>query len=232
MSKLILLETSTNSCSAAIAIDGKVVSSRAINEHKAHAKLLVPFVKNLLEESNLSINDCSAVAISMGPGSYTGLRVGVSTAKGFCYGANLPLISVDTLEILARMVESDTSNSLIIPMIDARRMEVYSAIFNNKFEKLSKTEAIILDSNSFKEEFEKYSKLFFIGDGAMKFKPLLDEISLSKAEFIESYPIAEYMATPAHQAYTIQEFEDVAYFEPFYLKEFQAGVKKKNIIQP
>lgn len=232
----ILIETATQACSAAIAIDGKVVKEKYIAEIKAHAKELVPFVKELLDDNNLTLNDCSAISVSSGPGSYTGLRVGVSTAKGFCFGASLPLISIGTLDILAQMAidslpaELKNNQTAIIPMIDARRMEVYSALFDIEGKQLSKTEAVILDENSYSNVFNKYSQIVFIGDGAEKSKSAFTQEQLSRSTFISILPKASAMLSKTKTKWNNKDFEDCAYFEPFYLKEFVAGISKKSIL--
>ena len=232
MEKFILIETSTDACSVAIATKEGVIASDYIQEHKAHARLLIPMVEKLLETTGTKIGECSAVAVSEGPGSYTGLRVGVSSAKGLCYGSGIKLLSVPTLDILAQMGKGHISDtkSIIIPMLDARRMEVYCAPYNSEGVRLSEVRAEILDEHSFEKEFEEYNQVIFIGDGAVKFRQCLSEEQLSRSLFVDCRPEASYMLNPVLEQWNKKEFKDIAYFEPFYLKDFIAGVSKKSLI--
>ena len=224
---ILLLETATESCSVALSSGNKIIAEKYINEPKSHASLLAKYTQDILVENNITIQDCSAVAVSEGPGSYTGLRVGVSCAKGLCYGANKPLIAVGTLDTIAQCAIdnglTDDDTYLIVPMIDARRMEVYTASFNSKGEAISKTEAVILNEDSFKEELEK-GKVLFTGNGAEKFKTLVNH---PNAIFAEQLPHATGMRVIAAECLNKKEFKDAAYFEPFYLKDFVAGKPKK-----
>lgn len=232
---ILLLETATESCSVAICSGDKIIAEKYINEPKSHASLLARYIQDILAENNLTMADCGAVAVSEGPGSYTGLRVGVSCAKGLCYGAGKPLIGVGTLDIIAQCAidnnlvntngnkQLEGENYTIVPMIDARRMEVYTATFNSKGEATSPTKALILDENSFKEELES-GKVLFTGNGAEKFKPLVNH---PNAIFAEQLPHATGMRVIASALLNKKEFKDVAYFEPFYLKDFIAGKPKK-----
>lgn len=229
--RLLLIETSTQACSVALSVDNVITASRYSDEPKAHARLLAPFIEDILHQSLLSFNDLSAVAVSEGPGSYTGLRVGVSTAKGICYGSSLPLIAVNTLDILAdtaikRLEKKE--NLFVVPMIDARRMEVYSAIYNEVGERLEEIRPITLEPDTFDNYYSK-GELIFIGDGAEKYKSLLDPSRLNRSVFINTYPIAQEMLNRATQLLEQQSFQDVAYFEPFYLKEFMAGKSTKKL---
>lgn len=232
MPKLLLIETSTEACSVAISEGEKVLISREVQEHKAHAKLLAPFIKEILDEKSLKVKDLSAVCVSEGPGSYTGLRVGISTAKGLCFGGDIPLLSVPTTDILARMGEANIKNAdtVIIPMIDARRMEVYCAAYDSSCDRISEITAKVLDEGSFSEYFDRYSHIIFVGDGAEKFRNCLKDEALLKSSFIQCCPKASYMAIPALSRWNKKEFKDIAYFEPFYLKEFVAGISKKSLI--
>lgn len=239
MENIILIETSTALCSAALLQDGRIASYKESKEPKAHASLTAVFIEEILRENNIGINDCSAVCVSMGPGSYTGLRVGVSTAKGLCFGGNLPLIAVGTLDTLvwqaigslpATVENQDTVETAgewkyIIPMIDARRMEVYTAIFDKDGKQMSETEPKIIDGNSFAEQLSEGAVLF-IGDAAEKCSKV---ITHPNAHFIQCCPKASAMAIPAMAEYREKHFRDVAYFEPFYLKEFVATVSKKKL---
>ena len=222
MERIILIETSTALCSVALAEDGAIVDYRESSAPKAHASLTAVFIQDMLSERGLSISDCDAVCVSMGPGSYTGLRVGVSTAKGLCFGSGKPLLAVGTLDTLVAQADSDAR--FIIPMVDARRMEVYTAVFENGIQ-LTETAPVIIDENSFAEYLEQ-GPCLFIGDGAGK---CADVIRHPNATFIQCHPKASSMLVPASAAYKEKRFEDVAYFEPFYLKEFVATVSKKKL---
>lgn len=230
MSRIILIETSTPLCSTALVEDGKVVCERLSDEPRAHASKTALFVSEMLSEKGLKVSDCDAVAVSKGPGSYTGLRVGVSTAKGLCFGAGIPMISVGTLDTL--VWQALDGNMLpegcryIIPMIDARRMEVYTGIFTPDGKQISPTVAQIIDADSFKDQLAE-GPVLFIGDGADKCK---DTLTSPNARFIQCCPKAASMMHPAIDALEVKRFEDVAYFEPFYLKEFITTVSKKKII--
>lgn len=232
MQKFLLIETSTDACSVALAEGGVITASKYIQEYKAHARLLVPMIEEVMKDTETSLDQCSAVCVSEGPGSYTGLRVGVSTAKGICYGANLPLIGVPTLDILAQMgIEHSTSeNSIIIPMLDARRMEVYCATYNTLGKRISDITAKVLDETSFNDLFDQFDQIIFVGDGAGKFRTCLDDTKSAKSIIVEVRPDAKYMLNPAETMWNKKEFKDVAYFEPFYLKDFVAGVSKKSLI--
>ena len=230
MNRIILIETSTSLCSTALVEEGRIVCERISDEPRAHASKTALFISDMLSEKGLKVSDCDAVAVSKGPGSYTGLRVGVSTAKGLCFGAGIPMISVGTLDTL--VWQALDGNMLpegcryIIPMIDARRMEVYTGIFTPDGRQVSPTVAQIIDADSFKTQIEE-GPVLFIGDGADKCK---DTITSPNAHFIQCCPKAASMARPATEALNKKEFEDVAYFEPFYLKEFITTVSKKKII--
>lgn len=230
MSRIILIETSTPLCSTALVEDGKVVCERLSDEPRAHASKTALFVSEMLSEKGLKVSDCDAVAVSKGPGSYTGLRVGVSTAKGLCFGAGIPMISVGTLDTL--VWQALDGNMLpegcryIIPMIDARRMEVYTGIFTPDGKQISPTVAQIIDADSFKDQLAE-GPVLFIGDGADKCK---DTLTSPNARFIQCCPKAASMMHPVIDALEAKRFEDVAYFEPFYLKEFITTVSKKKII--
>jgi len=222
--KILHIETSSKNCSVAIS-DGEdlLCVCEEVSENYKQSESLHTFVEWALEGAEISLKDLDAVSLGMGPGSYTGLRIGASSAKGFCYGLKIPLIAVNSLET---MIEPFLSQNFdcIIPLLDARRMEVYTAVFDGKSGKmLTETEAKILDETSFQEFRDK--KVIFVGDGAAKAREILQ---LPDAEFNETiYPSARYLVKKAVGKFNNKEFEDVAYFEPFYLKEFQ-GVKKKK----
>ena len=234
MERIILIETSTALCSTALAENGAIVSYRESSAPKAHASLTAVFVQEMLSERGLSLSDCDAVCVSMGPGSYTGLRVGVSTAKGLCFGSGKPLLAVGTLDTLVAqaadgsdVIPSEVEGSpyrFIIPMIDARRMEVYTAVFENG-RQITGTAPAIIDENSF-AEYLAQGPCLFIGDGAGK---CADVIKHPNARFCQCQPKASAMLEPALAALHAGNFQDVAYFEPFYLKEFVATVSKKKL---
>lgn len=226
---ILLLETATDSCSVALSENSNIIAEKYINQPKAHASLLARYICDILQENNLTMEDCSAVAVSKGPGSYTGLRVGVSCAKGLCYGASKPLISVCTLATIAQMALDNNlytgeGDFLIVPMIDARRMEVYTANFNYKGEQLTPVEAKILDETSYAAELAA-GPVLFTGNGAEKFKELIGDNP--NAFFAPQEPHAAGMRVIAANKLEAGEFEDNAYFEPFYLKDFVAGKPKK-----
>ena len=227
---IILIETSTALCSVALAENGKITAYRESSAPKAHASLTAVFIQEMLEERGLTLAECDAICVSKGPGSYTGLRVGVSTAKGLCFGAKKPLLAVGTLDTLVAQhlynpEQSEGSQyKYIIPMIDARRMEVYAAVFEG-MKQITATAPAIIDENSFAEYLEQ-GPCLFIGDGAGK---CADVIKHPNAQFCQCHPNAASMLAPALDAYNEKRFEDVAYFEPFYLKEFVATVSKKKL---
>lgn len=221
MSYILNIETATKNCSVALANEGKTVFCKQIaNQSFSHAELLHVFIEEILKDSNLTFQDLNAIAISKGPGSYTGLRIGVSAAKGLCYALGIPLIAIDTLTILASQLEIE--NGLIIPMIDARRMEVYSAVFDSKINKIREVQAEVLTEESFTSYKET---LHFIGDSNEKAKSVL-----TNANFVfhdtNVFPSANEMSLLSFKKYQNQDFEDVAYFEPYYLKDFFITSKK------
>ena len=227
MPRLLLIETSTSLCSTALAEDGRIVCSRRSTEPRAHASLTAVFVKEMLEESGWTVRELDAVAVSAGPGSYTGLRVGSSTAKGLCFGGQVPLIAVSTLDILARQaIEAGLPEGCkaILPMVDARRMEVYTAVYSPEGARLTDISPVILDENSFADLFAS-GPVAVIGDAAAKFAPL--RATADGSLFMQCCPEASAMLVPAMRKYEKKEFEDTAYFEPFYLKQFIATTPKK-----
>lgn len=216
------IETSTKNCSVSLAENGKTIICKELSEAGfSHAEKLHVFIENVLSESNLTYKDLSAIAVSQGPGSYTGLRIGVSAAKGLCYALDIKLIAVDTLQILANQIKIE--NGLIVPMIDARRMEVYSAIFDKNGTKIREVQAQILDENSFQDIQEN---IYFLGDCNQKAKTIL-----TKNNFIfvddKIFPSANEMSKLSFDKFQNNDFEDVAYFEPYYLKDFLITVSKK-----
>lgn len=222
MSYILNIETATKNCSVALAKDGKTIICKEIAEEGySHAERLHVFVEEIIQEAKISFNDLSAIAVSQGPGSYTGLRIGVSAAKGLCYALDIPLISVDTLQVLALQVKS--GKGLIIPMIDARRMEVYSAVFNSNFEKIRAVEAEIITENSFENLQEN---LCFVGDCAEKCQSVLNKENHIFIEEIK-YPSAKEMSNLSFEKFKNTDFVDLAYFEPYYLKDFMFTTSKK-----
>ena len=224
--RIILLETSTSLCSTALLENGQITASRQSQEPRAHASMTAPFVQQMLEERGLGVRDCNAVCLSMGPGSYTGLRVGSSTAKGLCFGAGIPLLAVSTLDVLvAQALEEGLPEGCryIVPMIDARRMEVYTATYTAAGERLDDIQPRIVGSGAYADLLSE-GPVLFIGDGVLKCK---DAIGSPLASFRQECPRADAMKAPAMREYSRGAFRDTAYFEPFYLKEFVATVGKK-----
>lgn len=231
MSCILNIETATNVCSVAVSFDGKIIFEKENTTGPSHASLLGVFVAEALVSVRKNNYKLDAIAVSCGPGSYTGLRIGVSEAKGLCYGFGIPLIAIKSLEVMAKKVlntQSEISaDSLLCPMIDARRMEVYAAVYNNKLEVVRDTAADIVDADSYSDFLGK-QKVVFFGNGAEKCK---DVLTHNNAVFIDGiYPSAKYMVELSEQAFDNQSFVDVAYFEPFYLKDFVATTPKKNLL--
>ncbi|HRS53387.1 MAG TPA: tRNA (adenosine(37)-N6)-threonylcarbamoyltransferase complex dimerization subunit type 1 TsaB [Bacteroidales bacterium] len=230
MSAIILcIETSTIACSVALAKDGEVASLKEDLTGKIHPTLLLPFIDEILKKEKLNIKQIDAIAISKGPGSYTGLRVGVSTAKGLCYAIDKPLLAIDTLQAMAVGMQQIVKNSinhndLFVPLIDARRMEVYSSVYNTNNEQIREILAEVIDENSF-SEFLKYTRVFFAGDALSKCKEVLHK--KTNAIFIDNFlPSAKWLCPVAYKLYENKEFANLAYFEPFYLKDFIAKKSK------
>ncbi|MEI7594360.1 MAG: tRNA (adenosine(37)-N6)-threonylcarbamoyltransferase complex dimerization subunit type 1 TsaB [Bacteroidota bacterium] len=231
MALILNIETSTAVCSVCLAKDGEKISIEENNEANNHSANLLSYIEKVLDKSGFKASDIDAIAVSQGPGSYTGLRIGVSAAKGLCYGLGKPLIAIPTLKSMAAgaiAMLSDSKDWFFCPMIDARRMEVYAAVFNSNLEMLNPVEAVIVDENSFKELLEKQPVLFF-GDGAMKCKELLEKSSnaLFNSELAAS---AAYMTKLSEEAFNNGKLEDVAYLEPFYLKDYIAGISKNKVL--
>lgn len=228
MAKILLIETSTALCSVAVEIDGKVIASRR-DDSRQHASLTAVFCDEVLREAGMKADELDAVCISDGPGSYTGLRVGLSTAKGLCFGSGLKMLSVSSLDVLAAMAPG---GSAIVPMIDARRMEVFTAEYDSKGNRVSEIEAKVIDADTVKEPLKGGHAIVdiagdavFIGDGALKCKDVIGD-----GTFIEALPDATAMAELAEKEYAAAAWRDVAYFEPFYLKDYIPTVSKKQII--
>lgn len=217
------IETATTNCSVSLSNKGEtVILKEDYNDNYSHAERLHLYIDDVLKEAKISISELQAIAVSKGPGSYTGLRIGVSAAKGLCFAADKPLISISTLKALAHQIE--TEEGVIVPMLDARRLEVFSAIFDSDYNQVRDTQAQVLDENSFKEYLDE-GKVFFVGNGVAKTKEL---ISHPNAVFIENkLPSANEMSQLAFAKYKKSDIEDVAYFEPYYLKDFIA-IKPKS----
>ncbi|RBW59263.1 tRNA (adenosine(37)-N6)-threonylcarbamoyltransferase complex dimerization subunit type 1 TsaB [Tenacibaculum sp. E3R01] len=224
MSIILNIETATKNCSVSIAKNGDVLASKELNNgNYSHAEKLHPFIQDVLNEASISIDEIDAVAVSKGPGSYTGLRIGVSATKGLCFSFDVPLIAIDTLKSLS--MNANIDEGLIVPMIDARRMEVYSAIYDKNYNQVREIRAEIIDENSF-EELLTDNKVYFLGDGSEKCKNI---ITHRNAIFIdEKFPSAKEMALLSFEKHKKNDIEDVAYFEPFYLKDFVAIPEKKR----
>lgn len=222
MAYILNIETATKNCSVAIAKDGAVIAIKEVAEQGySHAEKLHVFIEEVLRESELSFKELDAIAVSQGPGSYTGLRIGVSAAKGLCFALNIPLIAVDTLAVLAG--KALFAEGLVVPMIDARRMEVYSAVFNARQEKIREVEAEVITEDSFNTFDET---LYFVGDCTEKCKSVLIKTNFVFLDEI-IYPSAREMAALSHAKYIKNDAVDVAYFEPFYLKDFMITSPKK-----
>ncbi len=243
MARIILIETSTALCSTALAEDGKIVSYLESGTPRSQASLTAPFVKQMLDARGLAVRDCDAVCVSKGPGSYTGLRVGVSTAKGLCFGAGIPLLAVGTLDTLVYQAAGEgllpEGCRYVVPMVDARRMEVYTAVFTPDGRQLSETRPQVIESlsqplagtsgfpagASFADLLAE-GPVLFIGDGAGKCSEVLAH---PDAHFAQCCPKASAMLRPAFEAFEAGRFEDTAYFEPFYLKDFIATVPRRKL---
>jgi tRNA threonylcarbamoyladenosine biosynthesis protein TsaB len=228
MSLILQIETATQTCSVALSENGKLLHIIEKTDQNIHASNITLFIEEVLKQSNKTVKDLDAVAVSMGPGSYTGLRIGVSTAKGLCYALDIPLIAVNTLEAMTSGFKgkcfSVQPNTVFCPMIDARRMEVYCAIFDDNLSVLMPTEAKIIDENSFSDILNSHV-VYFFGDGAVKFE---DTLGLNmNARLMGDYQnSAKDLTLLALEKFESKDFVDVAYFEPFYLKDFIAGKKK------
>lgn len=219
MPHILSIETATTVCSVCVSAGEKVLAFKEVNSGYTHAENLHVFIQEVMKETGLSFSQLDAVAVSKGPGSYTGLRIGVSTAKGLCYGQDIPLIAIDTLESMAFAVASQKKeDALYCPMLDARRMEVYCAVYDQHGKNVIPVNALILDESSI-QPFAKDKPVYFFGDGMDKARPLLS--TLKGVIFIENvFPSAKNMVTLAAEKFSRKTFENLAHFEPFYLKEF------------
>lgn len=235
MAKILCIETSASALSVCLAEDGRILADRVCAEPRQQAALTTPLVKEVLEAAGVAVKDCDAVCVSAGPGSYTGLRVGASTAKGLAFGAGIPLLAVGTLDVLVQgarcpvgaghdvMADRDRP-SFIVPMLDARRMEVYTAVYTPDGKRITPVEAQVVTADSFAAQ-RAQGKVLFVGDGALKCKEVLGGDGI----FVDAQPLARNMVPLAFEAFRAGKFEDVAYFEPFYLKDFVATVSKKQL---
>ena len=228
MPLILCLETATKSCSVSLGQKGKVLALKeSLDEKYSHSENLTLFIEDVCKEAKVRLQDVDAIAVSKGPGSYTGLRIGVSTAKGLCYALDKPLIAINTLEAMAVQMhkplrkesfgQATSHKSLFMPMIDARRMEVYCTLYDEEMKEIKKTSAEIIDENSFADLLQN-NKIYFFGDGAAKCR---EKISHPNAIFVDGiHPSARFMISLAENFFAEGKFEDVAYFEPFYLKDF------------
>jgi len=231
---ILCLETATNLCSVALCDNDGVVSLRESDESKSHASMLTVFIEEIFKHNGIRARDLSAVAVSKGPGSYTGLRIGVSVAKGIAYAATIPLIATETTLSMFWGIRDNHSfgtesdaNSLFCPMLDARRMEVYYAIYDSKGNKIKEISAEVINETSF-VNIPQSQKIIFFGDGALKCREVINR---KNALFATDFSIsASHMYKPVLNAYNDHKFENVAYFEPLYLKDFITSRPRKNIL--
>ena len=229
MACILNIETSTKVCSVALAVDGITLFNKENYTGPSHAASLGVYAEEAVAEAKRQNIAIDAIAVSSGPGSYTGLRIGVSLAKGLCYGYGVPLISVPTLRIMSGKVIKlqNEEDAFYCPMIDARRMEVYASVYNNAGKEVVETKAVILEENTF-DDLLSQKKVFFFGDGSSKYSEILKH---SGAVFIEEIaPLANDMVELSERLFNEKQFENAAYYEPFYLKEFQATVAKNKVL--
>lgn len=230
MAFILNIETSGHACSVAISDDDKVILAKQTDEKNSHSIKLATLTYELFKTLNLKPKQLNAIAISRGPGSYTGLRIGTSFVKGLCYSLNIPLLAIDTLKLMCVNVLQNFSlnnESILCPMIDARRMEVYTALYDVSLNNISEIQPLVLNEQA----FDQYgnNELYFFGSGMNKWKELINGKKTSNFKFISDIlPKAELMASLSYQIFKEKKYEDVAYFEPFYLKEFIAGTSTKN----
>lgn len=231
MALILSIETSTPVCSVALSENGKLLHSKENRDGYAHSSHLTVLIEELFNEQPYQMKDLDAVAVSSGPGSYTGLRIGVSTAKGICFALSIDLIAINSLETMTWSFVEDKNvaipeNAWLCPMIDARRMEVYTALYNPNVAQQTEITAEIIDEESFNEILVK-RQLLFMGDGSHKCSSV---ITHSNAVFVSNiHPLAKHMAVPSYKKFKLGKFEDVAYFEPFYLKDFVATKPKNKV---
>ena len=223
MALILGIETATKNCSVALFQNGIVIAKKEhISDGYTHAEQLTLFIEEVVGSANISLKEIKAIAISKGPGSYTGLRIGTSTAKGLCYALGIPLISISTLKAMASTMDKHQISDIYCPMIDARRMEVFSAVYNVKNNEIRGVQADVVDEQTYANFLN--NEVLFFGDGALKCKEIINH---KNAKFIEGiYPSAKNLGILANAKFEKKDFEDVAYFEPYYLKDFVAGKKK------
>ncbi|EMR01354.1 tRNA (adenosine(37)-N6)-threonylcarbamoyltransferase complex dimerization subunit type 1 TsaB [Cesiribacter andamanensis] len=228
MAYIISIDTATSVCSVALHQQGRLIASQHLHIDKSHSGLLTVLIRNTLEYAGLRMQELGAVAVSAGPGSYTGLRIGTSTAKGLCYALDVPLIAVNTLEAMAHEVAAFVpDDALLCPMIDARRMEVYCMLATRQLQPVAPVQAKVVEAGSFADVLSQ-QPVYFFGDGAAKCQPLLSH--QAQARFVQGVvPSAVPVGALAWQKFEKQQVEDMAYFEPLYLKEFQ-GSKPKTLV--
>jgi len=228
MATLLQIETATQVCSAALSVDGETIALKELAAQNIHAGSLTLFIREVMQQAGVRYQDLDAIAVSKGPGSYTGLRIGVSTAKGICFAQDKPLIGIDTLQMMAKGFLSANSSytGLICPMIDARRMEVFTALYDHQLTEILPVSAKIIDEESFRSELNG-QQITFIGDGAMKCNTSI--ISANAAFSDLNFNSAANMSGLAFNAFTLGQFEDVAYFEPYYLKDFVITQAKEKV---
>ena len=223
MALILAIETATKNCSVALLKNGIVIAEKErISDGYAHAEQLNLFIQDVLDSANITLNKVEAVALSMGPGSYTGLRIGTSTSKGLCYALGIPLIAISTLKAMAFAMAKIESSAIYCPMIDARRMEVFSALYDSNNKQVRGVQADVVDKNTYAEY--SANAIIFFGDGSLKCQQIINH---KNAEFIQGiHPLAKNLGILAEAKFKNNDFEDVAYFEPYYLKDFVAGKKK------
>ena len=223
MALILGIETATKNCSVALFKDGMLISEKeSVTDGYTHAEQLTLFIQDVINSSNITLNKIEAIALSMGPGSYTGLRIGTSTAKGLCYALDIPLIAISTLKAMAFAFEKNEKSAIYCPMIDARRMEVFSALYDSNDKQVRGVQADVVDENTYSEFL--VNGITFFGDGSLKCQKIINH---KNATFIQGvYPSAKNLGILAEAKFENKEFEDVAYFEPYYLKDFVAGNKK------
>jgi tRNA threonylcarbamoyladenosine biosynthesis protein TsaB len=228
MAKILQIETATQTCSVALAIAGETIGLKEETAKNIHAGSLTLFIEEVMQQAGLQYQDLDAVAVSKGPGSYTGLRIGISTVKGLCFALDKPFIAIDTLKMMANgfLLENQGYSGLICPMIDARRMEVFAALFDENLEMVAPVTAKIIDADSYTTDLTAH-QITFIGDGASKCSEVLLHPNANFSA--ENFNSAAHLSKLALAAYEQQEFEDVAYFEPYYLKDFVFTAPKKKV---
>ena len=222
MNYILNIESSTTNCSISLALDGNLVAFKESNDDKySHSTKLHSFINEVLKKSNISVKELVAIAVSKGPGSYTGLRIGVAAAKGLCYSLDIPLISISTLHILSKQIQV-REQGLILPVMDARRDEVYCAVYDSSYNLIKKAVPKIINQESFSELSYK-SKLYFIGNGQEKCKRLIENNTNLIFSNNNTFPSAREMTQLSYQKFKDLNFNDIAYFEPDYLKDFMPG---------